>query len=186
MSKNKDKDDDNNSLVMITGNLLFAHGSGVGRGGCDDEYSGEEGNGEDDLDVPNTDDAVSMPDAEVDKYSFLEHLHHYMEGNKISDVNMKCVEWAILFEVGTLVRNMDTMRTADMEDSIFGEYVNMNTSRSTWCMQRCCIGSSRVRRICLVEICCMGGRVNLPTYDHSGTNFKESVGGLICQVDPTR
>ena len=125
MSENKDKDDDNNSSVMITGNLLFAHGSGVGKGGCDDEYSGEEGDGEDDIDVPNTDDTVGMPDAEVDKYLFLEHLHHYMEGNKISDANMKCVEWAILFEVGTLVRNMDTMRTADMEASIFGKYVNI-------------------------------------------------------------
>jgi hypothetical protein len=48
-----------------------------------------------------------------------------MDGNKISDANRKCVEWTILFEVGTLVRNMDTMRTADMEASIFGKYVNI-------------------------------------------------------------
>ena len=48
-----------------------------------------------------------------------------MDGNNISDANRKCVEWAILFEVGTLVRNMDTMRTADMEASIFGKYVNI-------------------------------------------------------------
>jgi hypothetical protein len=48
-----------------------------------------------------------------------------MDGNKINDANRKCVEWAILFEVGTLVRNMDTMRTVDMEASIFGKYVNI-------------------------------------------------------------
>ena len=46
-----------------------------------------------------------------------------MDGNKISDANRKCVEWTIIFEVGTLVRNMDTMRTVDMEASIFGKYV---------------------------------------------------------------
>ena len=56
---------------------------------------------------------------------FLERLRHYMDGNKISDANRESVEWAILFEVGTLVRNMDTMRTADMDASIFGNYVNI-------------------------------------------------------------
>ena len=78
-----------------------------------------------DIDFPNDDDADSMPDAEINKFSFVERLRHYMDGNKISDANRKCVEWAILFEVGTLVRNMDTMRTADMEASIFGKYVNI-------------------------------------------------------------
>ena len=66
-----------------------------------------------------------MPDNEVNKYSFVEHLRHYMDGNKISDANRKCVEWTILFEVGTPVHNMDTMRTADMETRIFGKYVNI-------------------------------------------------------------
>jgi hypothetical protein len=48
-----------------------------------------------------------------------------MDGNKISNANRKCVEWTILFEVGTLVRNMDTLRIADMEASIFSKYVNI-------------------------------------------------------------
>ena len=48
-----------------------------------------------------------------------------MDGNKISVTNRKCVEWTILFKVGTLVCNMDTMRTADMEASIFSKYVNI-------------------------------------------------------------
>ena len=66
-----------------------------------------------------------MPDAEVNKYSFLEHMRHYMDGNKISNANRKCVEWTIIFEVGTLVCNMDIMRTANMEARIFGKYVNI-------------------------------------------------------------
>ena len=48
-----------------------------------------------------------------------------MDGNKISNANRMCVEWTILFEVGTLVRNIDTMRTADMEASIFSNNVNI-------------------------------------------------------------
>jgi hypothetical protein len=123
VSEDEDKDEDDDSSAMITGNL-FAHGSGVGGGGGDDEYGGEEGDGEDDLYFPNPDDADSVPDAEVNKYSFLKHLCHYMEGNKISNANRKCVEWTIPFEVGTLVRTMDTLRTADMKDRVFDKYVN--------------------------------------------------------------
>jgi len=129
-SEDKDEDDDDDGSEMIIGNL-FPQGPGVAEtGGVGDEYGedGEEqeGSGEDDnLDFTNIDDADSVPNAEVNKYSFVEHLHHYMDGNKISDANRKCVEWTILFEVGTLVRNMDTMRIADMEASIFSKYVNI-------------------------------------------------------------
>jgi hypothetical protein len=127
VSEDEDEDDDDNdSLEMIIGNL-FPHGPGVEGDDCGgDEYGEEEGGGEDDdIDFPNTDDADSVPDAEVKKYSFLERLRHYMDGKKISDANRKCVEWTILFKVGTLVRNMGTMRTADMEASIFRKYVNI-------------------------------------------------------------
>jgi hypothetical protein len=75
--------------------------------------------------TPMTPTAYSVPDAEVNTYSFLERLRHYMDGYIISDANRKCVEWTILFKVGTLVRNMDTMRTVDMEAGIFGKYVNI-------------------------------------------------------------
>ena len=121
------EDDDDDGLEMIIGNLL-PHGPGVGGGGCGGDEYGEEQEGcgeEDDIDFLNTDDANSVPDAEVNKYSFLEHLHHNMEGNKISDANRKCVEWTILFEVCTLVHNLDTTKTVDMEASIFGKYVNI-------------------------------------------------------------
>jgi len=113
-----------------------------------------------------------------------------MDGNKISNANRKCVEWTILFEVGTLVRNMDTLRIADMEASIFSKYVNIvhdiedEHSRATRCARRCCIGSRLVSRICVVETCCVGGRVKQPTSDRSGTNFQGSVRCLTCQVDP--
>jgi hypothetical protein len=97
--EDEDEDDDDVSAIII-GNLF-------------------------DIDFPNDDDSDSVPDAEINKFLFLEHLRHYMDGNKIRDANRKCVEWAILFEVHTIVRNMDTMRTADMEAGIFGKYVNI-------------------------------------------------------------
>jgi hypothetical protein len=115
--EDEDEDDDDDSAIN-TGNLFPPNEE---EGGGDDDDS----DFPDNLDFPNDDDADSVPDAEINKYSFLERLRHYMDGNKISDANRKCVEWAILFEVGTLVRNMDTMRTADMEASIFGKYVNI-------------------------------------------------------------
>jgi hypothetical protein len=192
VSEDEDKDEDDDSSAMITGNL-FAHGSGVGGGGGDDEYGGEEGDGEDDLYFPNPDDADSVPDAEVNKYSFLKHLCHYMEGNKISNANRKCVEWTIPFEVGTFVRTMDTLRTADTKDMVFDKYVNkihdiedehFETNSVRTKMLR--IGSRLVSRICVVEICCVSGRVKQSTSDRSGTNFQESVGCLTCQVDPIR
>jgi hypothetical protein len=129
--EDEDEDDDDVSEIII-GNLFPPKGPGVaeaGGVGVGDEYGedGEEegGGDDDDIDFPYADDADSVPDAEVNKYPFLERLRHYMDGNKISNANRKCVEWAILFKVGTLVRNMDTMRTADMEASIFGKYVNI-------------------------------------------------------------
>ncbi len=54
-------------------------------GGVGDEYweDGEdEGDGDDDdIDFPNADDAGSVPDAEINKFSFLQRLRHYMDGN---------------------------------------------------------------------------------------------------------
>ena len=137
--EDEDEDDDDVSAIII-GNLFPQNGPGIAEAGGGEAGGGgvgeyvdvgeedgeEERSGDDDfIDFPNVDDADSVPDAEINKYSFLERLRHYMDGNKISDANRKCVEWAILFEVGTLVRNMDTMRTADMEASIFGKYVNI-------------------------------------------------------------
>jgi hypothetical protein len=69
VSEDEDEDDDNDSSAMITGNL-FAHGSGVGGGGDDDEYGGEEGDGEMIFIFLNND-ADSVPDTEVNKYSIL-------------------------------------------------------------------------------------------------------------------
>ena len=78
-SEDEDKDDNVDGSEMIIGNL-FPHGPGVGEAeGVGDEYGedGEEQEGsgkDDDLDFPNNNDADSVPDAEVNKYSFVEHL----------------------------------------------------------------------------------------------------------------
>ena len=50
-----------------------------------------------------------MPtDAEASKYSFLDHLEHYMERALITEDNRKAVELAIMVEAGTTVREMDS------------------------------------------------------------------------------
>jgi len=67
VSEDEDEDDyDDDSSEMIISNL-FPHGPGVEGGDCGgDEYGEEEGGGEDDdIDFPNSDDADSMPDTEV-------------------------------------------------------------------------------------------------------------------------
>ncbi len=39
----------------------------------------------------------SKTDTEMSEYHFLEHLYHYMDGNKISESTCKAIEWTILF-----------------------------------------------------------------------------------------
>ena len=193
VSEEEDEDDDDDSSEMIIGNL-FPHGPGVEGGDCGgDEYGEEEGGGEDDdIDFPNTDDADSVPDAEVNKYSFLEHLRHYMDGIKISDANRKCVEWTILFEVGTLVRNMDTMRTADMEARIFGKYVNTVRDIEDEHIECDFVRGKMLHRFKAGKQDLCGRNLlrrwksETATSDRSGTNFREFVGCRTCQVDPIR
>ena len=193
VSKDEDKDDDDDSSEMIIGNL-FPHSPGVGGGGCGgDEYGEEEGGGEDnDIDFPNTDDADSVPDAEVNKYSFLEHLcitwmvtksatrtESVLSGRFFSRWVLLCAIWT---QCGLLTWRLGSL----VSMPILFVTLRTNTSRETRCAQRCCIGSRLVGRICVVEIYCVGGRVKQPTSDRSGTNFWESVGCLTCQVDPIR
>ena len=57
--------------------MVAGEGGGVGDEYGEDEE--EEGGGDDDdidFDFPNVDDADSVPDAEINKYSFLERLRH--------------------------------------------------------------------------------------------------------------
>ena len=79
--------------------------------------------------------------------------------------------WRLLYSVSMSILLM-TFRT--------------NNSRATRCAARCCIGSSPLRVIYLDAVCCVSGKVKPPTSDRSGTNFRESVGWLTCQVDPIR
>ena len=45
-----------------------------------------------------------------------------MNGERISSENRKAVEFAILFEAGTAVRNMDCMRKEMHENEIYDKY----------------------------------------------------------------
>ena len=88
------------------------------------------------------------------------------------------------------MRNMDTMRTADMEASIFGKYVNIVHDIEDEHFESDSVRTKMLHRfksgkwIYLVAVCCV--KVKPPTSDRSGTNFRESVGCLTCQVDPIR
>ncbi len=48
-------------------------------------------------------------DAEVSRYTFHEHLVHYMDGEKISHWNRKVVELVLLVEAGSYVRGLNPM-----------------------------------------------------------------------------
>ena len=67
-----------------------------------------------DLDVPT--------DAEVSRYTFHERLAHYMEGERISQMNRKAVELALLIEAGSYVRGLNPMRKPAMGDMILKKY----------------------------------------------------------------
>ncbi len=56
--------------------------------------------------------------AEVSKYSFLNRLKHYMNGEKITSKNRKLVDFAILFEIETAVRNIDCIEERQTRGSI--------------------------------------------------------------------
>ena len=60
-------------------------------------------------------------DDEVDKWTFHERLVHYVDGENISHSNCKSVEFAILFEVGTYVCNLNPMRKVKQADIILSK-----------------------------------------------------------------
>ena len=49
------------------------------------------------------------------KVAFVEHLHHYMAGALIGLSNPSAVEACIFIEVGTAIRDLDTMKVPQME-----------------------------------------------------------------------
>ena len=67
-----------------------------------------------------------MPtDVEASKYSFLDRLEHYMERALISDLNRKAVELAIMIELGTNVREIDSMKKYSKEKAFLNSYVTI-------------------------------------------------------------
>ena len=53
---------------------------------------------------------------------FHERLIHYMDGDKISHSSRKAVEFAILFEAGTYVRNLNPMRMVKQIEILLLKY----------------------------------------------------------------
>jgi hypothetical protein len=65
----------------------------------------------------------SVTDAEVTKFAFVERLHHYMAGNLSGLSNGSAVEACIFMEVGTAIRDLDTMKVPQMEEMFFSKYM---------------------------------------------------------------
>jgi hypothetical protein len=72
---------------------------------------------------PNT--PYSPTNNEVSKYSFFDHLAHYLEGNKISKANRLAVELCIFVEAGAAVRGMDAMYKQKKEAVFFSKYMEV-------------------------------------------------------------
>jgi len=64
-------------------------------------------------------------DQEVGKYSFLERLEHYMDGEFIQDENRKSVELAVMVEAGANVREMGVMTKELRANCFHSEYMSI-------------------------------------------------------------
>ena len=93
------------------------HPSALGLGVFASPTGGDVGSAED---LPS--DFEEPTDAEVGKWTFHERLVHYMDGEKISHSNHKIVEFAILFEAGTYVRNLNPMGKVEQADILLSNY----------------------------------------------------------------
>ena len=65
----------------------------------------------------------SITDAEVTKFAFDERLCHYMAGSLIGLSNRSAVEACIFMEVGTAIRDLDTMKVPQMEELFYSKYM---------------------------------------------------------------
>ena len=65
---------------------------------------------------------ISVTNAEVTKYSFLERVRHYMGGKQIDTYNRVVVEACIFVEVGTVIKDLETMKIPVMEELFYNKY----------------------------------------------------------------
>ena len=68
---------------------------------------------------------MSLTDAAVSKFSFIEHPTHHMDGDRISMANHKSVEICIIFESGTYICNIDPMKREKQEEIILRKYTSV-------------------------------------------------------------
>jgi hypothetical protein len=64
-------------------------------------------------------------DVEASKHPFLDHLKHYMDRELITDDNCKAVEYVIMVEAGTTMREMDPMKKEVKEKAFLNSYVSI-------------------------------------------------------------
>jgi len=106
MSLSDDSSQDSSSVgsdgKLGSGNLMFSPGEED-----DDDFEGEK------------------TDQEVSKYSFYDHLKHYMERELIKEENGKSVELAIMVEAEASVREMGVMMKELHANRFHSEYVSI-------------------------------------------------------------
>ncbi len=81
---------------------------------------------------PGDDDELDKPidfcDKQVSKFTFIERLAQYMDGNKIPHCNQKVVELAIFAKAGTYVCGLDPMKRQKQEDVFMRKCMQFITS----------------------------------------------------------
>jgi hypothetical protein len=77
------------------------------------------------VEIPSSPDLSVHPvtDAEAARYLFLEHICHYMAPSLIGLSNRCAVEICIFVKVGTAIKDLKSMKIADMEVLFLNKYV---------------------------------------------------------------
>ena len=118
-------DEDNNN-----GDGLSHHRSGVGVHKLNDDVATDKQTSnynreKDDDYFSNIGNTMSLTDAAVSKFSFIERLTYYMDGEHISMTNCKSVEICIMIQCGRYVHNIDPMRRKRQEEIILCKYTSV-------------------------------------------------------------
>ena len=109
----------------------------------------------------------SITNAEVTKFAFVERLRHYMAGALIGLYNRSAVEACIFMEVGTAIRDLDTMKVPQMEDMFSAntwlscDPFPLTDSLTRVCKIVCWNGTRVLRRSTLVGVCSVSIKLTL-------------------------
>ena len=121
-----DSDSSSDGLLGVASGVL---GGGGGDGSNNDNYVGFMGVGgvmqtDNHPSSPN-DSVCSFTDAEVMMFPFVERVCHYMAGPLIGSLTHSMVEACIFVEVGTAIRDLDTMKVPQMKELFYNKCMSV-------------------------------------------------------------